>query len=125
MTEAEWEVLREEFERLYVHKGEDSDDPPDKWTWTIQGSFPIEVWAWITNHFHHQAPMKHPSKLYSCTIHGLTTQEQSLLQEIVALGFYGSDVSEFFRRLLDQFIQEHAWPPGVKIKLPEKEATHE
>ncbi len=35
------------FEKLFIHKGEDSDDPPEKWTWTIRGGFPIEVWTWI------------------------------------------------------------------------------
>lgn len=41
---AEWE---KEFEKLFVHKGEDSDDPPEKWAWTIMGSYPIEVMAFI------------------------------------------------------------------------------
>ena len=39
--------LRDEFEKLFVHKGESCADPPDKWAWTIRGSFPIEVWAWL------------------------------------------------------------------------------
>jgi len=39
--------LRDEFEKLFVHKGESCADPPDKWAWTIRGSFPIEVWSWL------------------------------------------------------------------------------
>lgn len=36
------EVLKE-FDKLYVHKGEDGDDPEEEWAWTIRGGFPIEV----------------------------------------------------------------------------------
>jgi len=43
--------LRDEFEKLFVHKGESCDDPPDKWAWTIRGSFPIEVWSWLEQKF--------------------------------------------------------------------------
>jgi len=39
--------LRDEFEKLFVHKGESCADAPDKWAWTIRGSFPIEVWSWL------------------------------------------------------------------------------
>lgn len=33
----------EEFDEKFIHKGEDGDDPPEKYTWTIMGSYPIEV----------------------------------------------------------------------------------
>lgn len=36
-----------DFCKLFVHKGEDCDDPEEKWTWTIRGSFPIEVLSFI------------------------------------------------------------------------------
>ena len=39
--------LRDEFEKLFVHKGESCADLPDKWAWTIRGIFPIEVWSWL------------------------------------------------------------------------------
>jgi hypothetical protein len=42
-----YDELLKKFERKFVYKGEDCDDPPDIWTWTIQGSFPSEVWAHI------------------------------------------------------------------------------
>lgn len=41
------EELKKEFEKLFVHKGEDCNDPAEQWAWTIRGSFPIEVWAWF------------------------------------------------------------------------------
>lgn len=37
----------EEFEKLFVHKGEDNDQNPQDWGWTIRGSFPIEVEQFI------------------------------------------------------------------------------
>lgn len=39
-----WE---DRFDKLFVHKGEDGDDSPEEWSWTIMGSFPIEVKAFI------------------------------------------------------------------------------
>lgn len=39
--------IREEFEKKFVHKGEDGDNPAEKWDWTIMGSFPIEVLTFI------------------------------------------------------------------------------
>ena len=42
----DWE---EEFNKKFVHKGEDEDDPEEKWAWTIMGSFPIEVKFFIRN----------------------------------------------------------------------------
>ena len=41
------EKVKEEFERKFVHKGEDGDDEPQDWTWNIAGSFPIEVFAFF------------------------------------------------------------------------------
>lgn len=40
-------TLKKEFEEKFVHKGEDGDDYPENWKWTIQGSYPIEVWAFL------------------------------------------------------------------------------
>lgn len=31
------------FERKFIHKGEDGDDPKEKWSWNIKGSYPSEV----------------------------------------------------------------------------------
>jgi hypothetical protein len=36
----DWEV---KFDKEFIHRGEDSDDPPENWAWTLKGSFPIEV----------------------------------------------------------------------------------
>lgn len=44
--EESWE---KDFKSKFVHKGEDGDDPPQKWAWTIMSSFPIEVMAFIRN----------------------------------------------------------------------------
>ena len=40
------EILAE-FEKEFFHKGEDGDDLPEKWNWTIKG-MPIEVQSWLT-----------------------------------------------------------------------------
>lgn len=50
-TTTKSEELREQFEKLFVHKGEDCDDPAEQWAWTIRGSFPIEVWTWFEEKF--------------------------------------------------------------------------
>ncbi len=47
MDNKELEKIKEGFEKLFVHKGEDGDDPAEKWAWTLRGSFPIEVWVHI------------------------------------------------------------------------------
>lgn len=36
-----------EFEEKFVHKGEDGDNPPEKWAWTIMGSYSIEVKSFL------------------------------------------------------------------------------
>ncbi len=38
--------MTEEFEKLFVHKGEEGDDDPQQWGWTLRGA-PIEVEHWI------------------------------------------------------------------------------
>lgn len=38
-----WE---ERFHREFIHKGEDGDDAPENWAWTIKG-MPIEVETFI------------------------------------------------------------------------------
>lgn len=43
--------LKEKFEKLFVHKGEDGDGPPEQWVWNIKGSFPIEVWTILEEWF--------------------------------------------------------------------------
>lgn len=52
LSKAEQELVEQlgDFVKLFVHKGEDGDDPPEKWAWTIRGSFPTEVMLWIRSH---------------------------------------------------------------------------
>jgi len=33
----------DKFEKGFVHKGEDGDDPKEKWAWNIKGSRPYAV----------------------------------------------------------------------------------
>jgi hypothetical protein len=44
IEDVDWE---KKFDIMFVHKGEDGDDLPEKWSWNIKGSYPIEVKCFI------------------------------------------------------------------------------
>lgn len=52
LSKAEQKLVEQlgDFVKLFVHKGEDGDDPPEEWAWTIRGSFPTGVMLWIRSH---------------------------------------------------------------------------
>ena len=47
LTQKRIEIL-ERFIKKFVHKGEDGDDEPEKWEWTIAGA-PIEVESFLSS----------------------------------------------------------------------------
>ena len=46
----EIDTILKKFDEKFVHKGEDGDDSPEDWAWTIIGSYPIEVKLWLSSH---------------------------------------------------------------------------
>lgn len=74
-----------EFDKLYVHKGEDGDDPEEEWAWNIRGSFPIEVKL-----FFEEALKTIASK----------SAEKAVLEYILSLGWQDTE-NEYVKEVLE------------------------
>lgn len=66
------ERILEEFDEKFIHKGEDGDQAPEEWAWTIKGSFPIEVKDFLKSAL---------SSLESSTIAGIREKIEKSIQD--------------------------------------------
>ena len=71
----------ESFEKKFVHKGEDCNDPPEKWTWTIKGSYPTEVKQFLSQSI---------DKAVNKALEGVRDLEPEI-REILKNALYGTD----------------------------------